>query len=144
MGPKIKPGVTSAELDQMAEEMICREKATPAFKGYHGFPATICASVNEEVVHGIPGKRALKEGDIIGIDVGAVVDGFYADAARTFAVGRIDEEKQKLLDVARKALEQGLQAATARNRISDISRIFGFGRMDPVRMDSFRIIRPQS
>ena len=117
----IRPGVTTGELDKLAEDMIRGEKAIPAFKGYHGFPATICASVNEEVVHGIPGKRVLKEGDILGVDVGAIVEGFYADAARTFPVGRIDEEKQKLLDVTRKALRKGIEQASAGNRISDIS-----------------------
>jgi methionyl aminopeptidase len=118
---KVCPDVSTEELDRFAEEFIRSEGAKPAFKGYQGFPATLCTSVNDEVVHGIPGKRRLKEGDIIGIDVGAVVDGFYADAARTFAVGKISEECEKLIQVARSALSKGIERAVAGNRISDIS-----------------------
>jgi len=112
--------VTTADLDRLAEEFITREGATPAFKGYRGYPATLCTSVNEEVVHGIPGKRSLKEGDIVGIDCGAVVEGYYGDAARTMPVGRISPERARLLEVTRKALEAGIAAARPGNRISDI------------------------
>lgn len=118
---QIRPGVTTAELDRFAEQLILKEKGTPAFKGYHGFPATICASVNDEVVHGMPGKRKLNEGDVIGVDVGAIVDGFYADAARTFAVGKVGDDLLKLMRVTREALEAGIRAVKPGNRISDIS-----------------------
>ena len=118
---EVRPGVTTADLDRFAEKLIRGEKALPAFKGYHGFPATICASVNEEVVHGIPGKRVLNEGDVVGIDVGVIVDGFYADAARSFAVGKVDEERSRLMRVTREALEAGIRAVKPGNRISDIS-----------------------
>lgn len=118
---QVRPGVTTADLDRFAEKFILSQKGIPAFKGYHGFPASICASVNEEVVHGIPGKRKLAEGDVIGVDVGVIVDGFYADAARTFGVGRIDEDRVKLMRVTREALEAGIRAVRPGNRISDIS-----------------------
>lgn len=121
IGAEVKPGVTTARLDRIAEDFIRAEGAVPAFKGYYGFPATICASINDEVVHGIPGSRALKEGDIIGIDVGAKLEGFYSDAARTFAVGKVDGEMRRLIEVAETALDKGIEAAVAGNRISDIS-----------------------
>ena len=118
---EVRPGVTTKKLDAFAEDFIRSRKAEPAFKGYYGFPATICASVNEEVVHGIPGSRVLRDGDIIGIDVGAKIDGYYADAARTFAVGKIDAASQKLIDVTREATRRGIAKAVAGNRIGDIS-----------------------
>jgi methionyl aminopeptidase len=118
---EVAVGVTTAELDRFAEKFIRSKGGSPAFKGYHGFPATICASVNEEVVHGMPGKRKLEGGDIIGVDVGAIVDGYYADAARTFAVGPISEENDRLLKAARGALNAGIAAVKPGNRISDIS-----------------------
>jgi methionyl aminopeptidase len=91
---KVAPGLTTKKLDELAEEFIRSNGATPAFKGYYGYPSSICVSVNEEVVHGIPGKRILQDGDIVGVDVGAIVDGFYGDAARTFGVGKIDAESR--------------------------------------------------
>src|SRR3989338_873355 len=91
-----RPGVTTLSLDEIAEEFIRYQGAEPAFKGYYGFPASICASVNEEVVHGIPGPRVLIEGDVAGIDVGVKLRGFYSDAARTFAIGRVDIQSQRL------------------------------------------------
>ena len=118
---EVKPGVTTADLDRFAEAFIRKEGGIPAFKGYCGFPASICASINDEVVHGIPGKRALKSGDIIGVDVGAIVEGFYSDAARTFGVGAVDEEKRRLIEVTDIALAKGIEKAIAGNRISDIS-----------------------
>jgi len=121
MEKETKPGVTTQRLDEIAEAFVRSEGAQPAFKGYYGYPATICASVNEEVVHGIPGKRVLKDGDIIGIDVGVILDGFYSDAARTFAVGKVDPESQRLIDVTREALVKGIGQAVAGNRLSDIS-----------------------
>jgi len=116
----VRPGVTTADLDRLAETLVRDGGAIPAFKGYRGFPATLCASINDEVVHGIPGKRTLQEGDIIGIDCGAVVDGYFGDAARTVAVGRIDPESAKLLEVTRRALAEGIAAARPGARVSDI------------------------
>ncbi len=116
----VAPGVTTDELDKIAETEIRRQGARPAFVGYRGYPKTLCTSINDEVVHGIPGKRALQEGDIIGIDCGAVVDGYFGDAARTIAVGRIDPEAAKLLDATRRALSEGIAAAKPGARVSDI------------------------
>jgi len=117
----VKPGITTGELDRKAEAFIIKGGGIPAFKGYSGFPATICASINEEVVHGIPGKRELKEGDIIGIDLGAIKDGFYGDAARTFPVGKVDSASKKLMDVTEASLRKGIAQAVAGNRLYDIS-----------------------
>ena len=121
MGREVRPGITTAELDRLAETIIRDCGARPAFKGYRGFPASICPSVNEEVVHGIPGKRALEEGDIIGVDVGAELNGWYGDAARTYAVGAVSEEASRLMRVTQEALHLGLQQARAGNRVGDIS-----------------------
>lgn len=118
---EIRPGVTTGELDRIAEEFIRANDAVPAFKGYHGYPAAICASVNEEVVHGIPGSRALVEGDIIGVDIGVLRDGFYADASRTFAVGDVSDEARRLMEVTWEALELGIDKARAGNHLTDIS-----------------------
>ncbi|MEW6448303.1 MAG: type I methionyl aminopeptidase [Bacillota bacterium] len=117
----IGPGVTTGELDVLAEDFVRRQGAEPAFKGLYGFPASICASVNEQVVHGIPGPRRLEEGDIISIDVGTVINGYYGDGAATFAVGRINKEAKRLLQVTREALNKGINKAVAGNRLSDIS-----------------------
>jgi methionyl aminopeptidase len=117
---RVKPGVTTSELDKFARDFIEGHGATPAFLGYHGYPATICASVNDEVVHGIPGKRVLNEGDVIGIDVGAVLKGFVGDAARTYKVGKISAETQRLLDTTRDALDAGIFAARQGSRVRDI------------------------
>lgn len=116
----VRPGVTTLELDRIAEEEIRRRGARPAFLGYRGFPRTLCTSVNDEVVHGIPGNRSLKEGDVVGVDCGAVVEGYYGDAARTLPVGRIDPERARLLRVTREALEAGIAAARPGGRVSDI------------------------
>jgi methionyl aminopeptidase len=120
---EIRPGVTTVELDRLAEKIIQgHEGARPAFKGYGGFPASICASVNEEVVHGIPSvSRRLEAGDIIGIDVGVLMDGYHADAARTFAVGPVSAETRRLLAVTRSALEAGIEAAQPGARLGDVS-----------------------
>ncbi|MBI3322339.1 MAG: type I methionyl aminopeptidase [Candidatus Omnitrophica bacterium] len=118
---KVKPGVTTVELDETARETIAKLGAQPAFKGYRGFPAHICTSVNEQVVHGIPSRRALKEGDIIGIDVGAVVEGYYGDAAVTVAVGKVSEQARELMRVTEEALERGIAMAKPGARLSDIS-----------------------
>ena len=118
---EVKAGVMTQRLDELAEGFIRSSGAEPAFKGYFGYPASICVSVNEEVVHGIPTARILKEGDIVGVDVGAKVDGFFADAARTFAVGKIDAESQKLIDVTRAAMTEGIRQAVDGRRLGDIS-----------------------
>lgn len=126
MRDQVAPGVTTAELDGLAEAVIREHNATPSFLGYppgsaHPFPASICASVNEELVHGIPGPRVLQEGDIISIDVGAILDGYHGDAAITLPVGEISQEAQRLLEVAEGALYAGIAAAKVDNRSGDIS-----------------------
>jgi len=128
MREKAKPGVSTAELDAMAEEIIGRRQAVPAFKGYphngrNDFPASICASINEEIVHGIPSPgRVLMDGDIISIDVGSVYKGFYGDAAVTLAIGEIDEEAQRLLEVTNGALMAGIAQAYAGNHLWNLIR----------------------
>ena len=118
----VKPGVSTLEIDREVEALIRGRKAKPAFKGYRGFPATICASINEEVVHGIPApKRRLREGDIIGLDLGAIVEGYYADAAVTLPVGEINDEARRLLDVTRESLEQAIAQCRPGNRIGDVA-----------------------
>lgn len=121
---QIKPGVTTKELDIVAEEYIRSQGGVPGFKGYGGFPATLCTSINEQVVHGIPSKtKVLKNGDIISVDVGVVINGYNGDAARTFAVGEISEEDKKLLEVTKKSLYIGIKAAKVGNRIGDIGHV---------------------
>jgi len=117
----IRPGVTTLYLDTIAEEFIRDHSAVPAFKGYGGFPNTLCASVNEEVVHGIPSGYSLKDGDIISIDCGVILNDWYGDSAFTFAVGQVSDEVWKLLRYTRAALEEGVKAAVAGNRVGDIS-----------------------
>lgn len=122
LGREVRPGVTTKELDRMAEEFIRAEGGEPAFKGYRGYPASICASINEEVVHGIPnGKRVLKEGDVVSLDIGVKKAGFYGDAARTFAVGTISGEAQRLLEATERSLHAGIEQARPGGRVSDIS-----------------------
>ncbi len=115
------PDVTTQELDKVAEEYIKGAGAIPAFKGYHGFPGNICTSVNEQVVHGIPGLRRLKSGDNVSIDIGAVINGYYGDAAITVPVGEVDAEVAKLIEVTEASLNKGLEQAVAGNKLSDIS-----------------------
>lgn len=117
----IVPGVTTKELDRTAEEYILLKGARPAFKGYRGFPGTLCISVNEEVVHGIPGQRQLKAGDIVSVDVGVNLGGYFGDAAMTFPVGEVDSEAKRLLEVTEKALYVGIEKAMVGNRLYDIS-----------------------
>jgi methionyl aminopeptidase len=117
----IRPGITTLSLDRIAETFILDNGAIPGFKGYNGFPKTLCASVNEEVVHGIPSDYVLKEGDIISIDCGVILNGYYGDSAYTFAVGEIDDNKKRLLQVTKESLEQGVLEAIAGNRVGDIS-----------------------
>lgn len=122
LGEKIAPGVTTLDLEREAEALIRKKRVKPAFKGYHGYPACLCTSINEEVVHGIPSAdRVLKEGDIIGVDLGVLADGYYGDAACTFPVGGISEKAARLLDVTEKSLYRGISVALAGNRLSDIS-----------------------
>jgi len=114
------PGVTTKEMDRIAREHIEKAGARPAFLGYRGYPATLCISVNEEVVHGIPGPRKLREADIVGLDLGCIVDGFFGDAARTVAVGRASEEATRLMRVTRESLFAGIDACHPGNRVGDI------------------------
>ncbi len=121
LGKLVAPGVTTQELDRFAEDFIRRAGAQPAFLGYQGFPASICASVNEEVIHGIPGLRKLENGDIISIDIGVVSQGYYGDASMTFPVGEITPEAARLLQVTEQSLCRGIARAVSRNRVGDIS-----------------------
>lgn len=116
----LAPGVTTEELDRIAEKSIRAAGARPAFLGYRGYPKTLCISVNDEVVHGIPGKRKLSAGDIVGIDCGAVIEGYYGDAARTFGVGKVRPEAERLIRDTEKALELGIAAAGPGGHVSDI------------------------
>src|SRR5213592_3539773 len=117
----VRPGITTDELDRLAEEEIRSRGGVPAFKGYRSYPNTLCASVNAQVVHGIPSKRALRQGDIIGLDLGAIVEGFYGDSAVTLAVGTIHPKAAELLRVTEEALYRGIEQAVVGNRLSDIS-----------------------
>ena len=121
LGEALRPGMTTRELDALAEEYIRSRGGVPTFKGYHGFPASICTSPNSMVVHGIPGEYTIEDGDLITVDVGVTLGGFVADSAYTFAVGEIDDEAQRLLDVCQAALEAGIEQARAGNHIGDIS-----------------------
>ena len=116
----IKPGISTLELDRIAEEFILSKNAIPGFKGLYGYPSTLCISVDDEVVHGLPSKRLLENGQLVSIDVGSIYDGFYGDHAKTFIVGQTTEEKQSLLKVTRECLEIGINQATVGNRIGDI------------------------
>ncbi len=118
---ELKPGMTTLDLDALTEKCICDLGGIPAFKGYRNYPKSLCASVNDEVVHGIPSKRVLKEGDIIGLDVGAIVEGFYGDGAVTVSIGEVPPRTQELITVTREALAKGLDRARVGNRLSDIS-----------------------
>lgn len=118
---RIKPGVTTRELDKIAEEVAQKRGAKPAFKGYRGYPYSLCASVNEEVVHGMPSGRVLKEGDIVGLDFGVYYEGFYGDAAVTLPVGRVSEEATRLMRVTEQSLYAAIDQASSGNRLGDIS-----------------------
>jgi len=120
IGEMVRPGVKTKDLDRFAEDFIRSQGALPTFKGLYGFPATICTSKNEVVVHGVPGETLLEEGDIIAIDVGATYQGFVGDTAATFPVGEVSPEALKLIEVTRKALELGIEQAVVGNRIGDI------------------------
>ena len=118
---ELRAGITTGELDKMIEEFIRSQGSIPAFKGYQGYPASACISINDEVVHGIPGKRVIHEGDIVSVDIGSIVDEFYGDSARTFAVGEISAEKRKLMDITRQALMTGIDKARKGNKLGEIS-----------------------
>lgn len=133
----VRPGITTKDLEIIARESIIRRGATPAFLGYKGYPANICASVNEEIVHGIPGKRKLKDGDIISLDVGVKKDGYYGDTALTVGVGNITNKARDLIEVTKKALEKGIEKARPENRLSDIS----FAVQSFVESQGFSVVR---
>ncbi len=121
IGEHVQPGVTTAELDAVAEEFIASKGGTPTFKGYRGYPASICVSPNDVVVHGIPGSYVLEEGDVLSVDVGVTLGGFVADSAYTFPVGEISPEAERLLDVCEAALQAGIDQCRPRNHLSDVS-----------------------
>jgi methionyl aminopeptidase len=134
---EVKPGVTTAQLDRMAEEFITKHGAKPSFKGLYGFPSSLCISVNEQVIHGFPGAYVLKEGDIVSIDCGAFFDGFHGDAARTFPVGNISVNAQKLIDITKESFFQGIKFAKEGNKLSDIS----YGIQSYVEAAGFSVVR---
>lgn len=134
----VKPGATTFDLDLFAQTRTKELGAKPAFKGYHGFPATLCVSVNEEVVHGIPSKkRILKDGDIVGIDFGVILDGWFGDSARTFPVGRVSDDALKLLEITEKSLYLGIEAATTGNHLFDI----GYSIQNYVESFGYSVVR---
>jgi methionyl aminopeptidase len=121
LGKLIKPGINTIEIDKEAEKLIKLSGATPAFLGYHGFPSSVCASINDEVVHGIPNERILKDGDIVSIDAGVIYKGFFSDAARTWPVGRVTEDIEKLIKTTRQSLYEGLKTIKKGSRLGDLS-----------------------
>jgi len=133
----VAPGVTTLQLDEVAERRVRAAGGVPAFKGYHGFPATLCTSVNDEVIHGIPSSRALVAGDIVSIDMGAVLDGFFGDAAITVPVGQIDPTVEELLRVTEESLYRGIAQARVGARVSDI----GYAVQQHVEAHGFNVIR---
>lgn len=133
----VAPGVTTGELDALAESLIRKAGGIPTFKGYHGFPASICASVNEEVVHGIPGKRRLQEGDMIAIDLGVTYKGYVGDSAWTHPVGKVDPEATRLMDVTRTALEKAIEQCYPGKRLGDI----GWAVQSYVEANGFGVVR---
>ena len=133
----VKPGVTTLELDKIAENFIIKNKAIPGFKGLYGFPGTLCVSIDDEVVHGIPSNRVLREGEIIGIDVGSIYDDFYGDHAKTFAVGKISDEKRKLLEITKESLNLGIKEVKVNARIGNI----GFKIQNYVEQNGFSVVR---
>jgi methionyl aminopeptidase len=133
----VKPGVTTSELDAAAERLVRAGGAEPAFKGYRGYPATLCASVNEQVVHGIPSGRQLQEGDIVSLDMGVKLNGFYGDSAVTVPVGQVSDEAQRLLRVTQQALDLGIGQVRVGGRISDI----GHAIQEHVESHGFSVVR---
>jgi methionyl aminopeptidase len=138
LAAKVEPGVTTADLDAIAEGLIVDAGAIPAFKGYHGYPATICASINDEVIHGIPsGQRVLQQGDVISVDVGASLDGYYGDSAVTLPVGRISEDAARLLRVTEESLYKAIDVVKPGGRVSDI----GHAVQKHVEAHGFSVVR---
>lgn len=137
VGGLIRPGVTTRELDRCAEREIRAAGAAPAFLNYKGYPATLCTSVNDVIVHGIPGETVLREGDIVGIDCGVLYNGYYGDAARTFAVGKVEEASRRLMDVTREALELAVEQVKPGGHVSDI----GWAVQRHVEAHGFSVVR---
>lgn len=133
----LRPGITTGELDSKAEEVIRSGGGKPAFKGYRGYPASVCASIDEQVVHGIPGKRELKEGNIVGLDIGVKLNGFYSDAAKTYAIGDVRPRILKLLNTTKEALYHGIEKCKVGNRVSDISHAI----QTHVESEGFSVVR---
>ena len=136
-GEMVRPGVTTQEIDSAVEEFIRKQGAVPSFLNYNGYPASACISVNDEVIHGIPGKRVLQEGDIVSVDVGAYIGGFHGDCAATFACGQISQEAQKLIDVTRQSFFEGIKFAKEGCRVRDISSAV----QAYVEMNGFSVVR---
>jgi len=133
----IVPGVTTLDLDKLAEEFILSKKSKPGFKGLYGYPATLCTSVDDEVVHGLPNDKVLKEGQIVGIDVGSIYEDYYGDHAKTFSVGSINEEKKKLMNITKECLYKGIDEAKVGNTIGDI----GYSIQNHAESHGFSIVR---
>ena len=136
-GEMVTPGVTTQEIDHAVYQFIRSQGAVPSFLNYQGYPASVCVSVNDEIIHGIPGKRVLQEGDIVSIDVGAYIDGFHGDCAATFACGRISQEAKRLIDVTRQSFFEGLKYAREGYRVPDISRAV----QEYVEKNGFSVVR---
>ena len=134
---KVKAGLTTFELDRFAEELIRKQNVLPAFKGYRGFPASVCTSINEEIVHGIPSERSLIEGDILSLDLGINYEGYFADAAVTLPIGKIDSKARKLIEVTKKALSLGIKQAKPGNYLFDIS----YSIQNYVEKNGFSVVR---
>ncbi|HNR69329.1 MAG TPA: type I methionyl aminopeptidase [bacterium] len=136
-GSVIKPGMTTREIDAVVDDLICSRGARPAFKGFNGYPAASCISIDEEVVHGIPGDKVIREGQIVSVDIGVEWEGYYGDAARTFSVGAVSAEKQRLMDVTLTALLEGVDQAREGNRLYDI----GYAIQNKVEEAGFSVVR---
>ena len=136
-GEMVKPGVTTQEIDKAVCRFIRSQGAEPSFLNYNGYPASICVSVNDEIIHGIPGKRVLREGDIVSVDVGAYIGGFHGDCAATYACGKISDEAQKLIDVTRQSFYEGMKFAREGNRLSDVSHAI----QEYVEANGFSVVR---
>lgn len=136
-GEMVKPGVTTREIDKAVYQFIKSQGAEPSFLDYNGYPASVCVSVNDEIIHGIPGKRVLQEGDIVSVDVGAYIGGFHGDCAATYACGKISEEAQRLIDVTRQSFFEGIKNAREGCRISDI----GHAVQEYVESNGFSVVR---
>ncbi len=136
-GEMVKPGVTTREIDKAVYQFIKSQGAEPSFLNYNGYPASVCVSVNDEIIHGIPGKRVLQEGDIVSVDVGAYIGGFHGDCAATYACGTISDEAQRLIDVTRQSFFEGVKLAREGNRISDI----GHAVQEYVEANGFSVVR---